>query len=188
MNGKDLLEAMGSVDEKFVDEAENKIVRKRIPMGWLSAAACLCILIGGAMLWLKPVYTNDCAMPESNGSSDMLSDETLAATEDSVHGPPEMNGRIPFMVLRIDGWNEEGFTGTLCGEEESWGGILPGEEVTVLIEWEIQVYGDGEVRIPTAEDFPEGSIVTVGFCDLREEDGEFAITATIIWNWAVEGE
>ena len=190
MNGKDLLEAMGHVEECYVDEAEYTRLRKRLPLGWVSAAACLCILIAGAAFWLRPVYTNDCAMPESDGLDDMQMQETMAATEKSESGTEMMDSdcRIPYMVLRIDDWNEDGFTGTLCGEKESWGGILPGEEVTVLIKWEIKVWGDGEIRIPTEEDFPVGSIITVGFCNLREEDGKFLITATIIWDGESEGE
>lgn len=190
MNGKDLLEAMGHVEECYVDEAEYTCLRKRLPMGWISAAACMCILIGGAMLWLQPKYTNDCAMPERDGIADMQMQETMAATEKSENGTEmtDSDCRIPYMVLRIDGWNEDGFTGTLCGEEESWGGILPGEEVAVLIEGAIQVFGDGEYRIPTEEDFPVGSIVSVAFRDLREEDGRFTMTAIILWNWALEGE
>ena len=43
MNGKDLFEAMSHVDERYIDEAESKMIPKTIP--WLklaSMAACLC--------------------------------------------------------------------------------------------------------------------------------------------------
>ena len=48
MSGKDLFEGMSYVDERFVDEAENKSYPKRVVSPWLkvaSMAACLCLLI-----------------------------------------------------------------------------------------------------------------------------------------------
>ena len=50
MTGTDLLEALSFVDEKYIQEAENARLSAKIP--WikvLSVAACLCILITGAL-------------------------------------------------------------------------------------------------------------------------------------------
>ena len=48
MSGKDLFEGMSYVDERFVDEAENKTLPKRVVSPWIkvaSMAACLCLII-----------------------------------------------------------------------------------------------------------------------------------------------
>ena len=48
MSGKDLFEGMSYVDERFVDEAENKSFHKPVVYSWIkvaSIAACLCLII-----------------------------------------------------------------------------------------------------------------------------------------------
>lgn len=81
MKGKDLLEAMSLVDDKYVDEAENKRLKRGMPIGWLSMAACLCILIGGAMFWLQPRAGNDCAPMENAAAGGTLLEDTLSRAE-----------------------------------------------------------------------------------------------------------
>ena len=82
MNGKDLLEAMTYVDEKYVDEAEKQSLKRSVPLGWLSAAACLCILIGGAVFLLQPGVSKDCAaMPENGSVMEDTAMEAERATE-----------------------------------------------------------------------------------------------------------
>lgn len=39
MSGKDLFEGMSYVDERFVDEAENKILPKRVISPWIKVAS-----------------------------------------------------------------------------------------------------------------------------------------------------
>lgn len=51
MSGKDLLESMSYIDDLYIDEAETQTIRKTtIPwLKWVSAAACLCIVILGVI-------------------------------------------------------------------------------------------------------------------------------------------
>lgn len=55
MSGRELLEGMSYVDERFVDEAETQTIQKCVISPWmklLPVAACLCILLVGAFsIW-----------------------------------------------------------------------------------------------------------------------------------------
>lgn len=186
MNGKDLLEAMGHVDEKYVDEAEYRTLKRRLPVGWLSVAACLCLLIGGAMFLLKPGYSNDCAaMPESNSGSNMAMDSNVAETAAGVDRYGEeateaeySYGEQPSVTLRIVAWNTDSITATVCDSEED-AEILPlGQEVTVLFGERIRT--NREWRMPTEADFPVGSHVVVIYHSYMEENGEVSIVMEAI--------
>lgn len=185
MNGKDLLEAMGHVDEKYVDEAEYGKLRKPLSLGWLSVAACLCLLIGGAMFLLKPGYSNDCAaMPESNGGSNMAMDSNVAETAAGVDRYGEeateaeySYGEVPFTYLRIQEWTEDGFVGVVeeTGQPDSYA-LESGTALTVLIDKDTTtvVYVGSNVyrwenRMPTEADFPVGTLVAVEVISGLEE-------------------
>ena len=45
MNGKDLLEGLNHVEDRYVDEAEYGKLTKRVPVGWISMAACICLIV-----------------------------------------------------------------------------------------------------------------------------------------------
>ena len=48
MSGKELFEGMSYVDERYVDEAEQKTIAKRVTSPWIkivSMAACLCLVL-----------------------------------------------------------------------------------------------------------------------------------------------
>ena len=48
MSGKELFEGMSFVDERYVDEAEQKTIAKRVTSPWIkivSMAACLCLVL-----------------------------------------------------------------------------------------------------------------------------------------------
>ena len=51
MSGKDLLESMSYIDERFIDEAENQTIRRKTTpvLKWAAAAACLYIVLLGVM-------------------------------------------------------------------------------------------------------------------------------------------
>lgn len=191
MTGKDLLVAMSLVDEKYVDEAENKRLKRSLPMGWLSMAACLCILIGGAIFWLQPRCGSDCApMENAAAGGSMLMDEETQASMEQV---PEMNAgdstqemtSIPTVYIRIREWAENGFIGVV--EDASGpdaGNIASGTTLTVYFDenTNIVMQTDGQLcrweeRMPTEEDFPVGTLVWVQYAAV-EADG--SIVAAVI--------
>lgn len=177
MNGRDLLKAMGHVEERYVDEAEYKTLRKSIPLGWISAAACLCILIGGAMIWIQPRTTSDCAAMENNAGSNIAMDAMVAETsatlarKDGENCTEDTIGLTssPFVYLRIQAWTKEGFVGVVeeTGQPDSYA-LESGTVLTVRVDGNTTVdicVGDNvyrwEDRMPTEADFPVGTLVAV---------------------------
>lgn len=51
MTGKELLEGMSFVEDELVQESESKRRKKKPLVGWLSMAACLCIVAGSVFAW-----------------------------------------------------------------------------------------------------------------------------------------
>ena len=176
MNGKDLLEAMTHVDEAYVDEAENQRLKRGIPLGWLSAAACLCILIGGAVFLLQPGVSKDCAAMPENGSVAM--DSVMEAVGDPERETVASTVGEPSVCLRIDAWNDGSITATVCDAVADAEQLPLGQEVTVLFDEQIRT--NREWRMPTEEDFPVGSHVIVIFHSYTKENGAVSIVVTAI--------
>ena len=178
MNGKDLLEAMTYVDEKYVDEAEKQSLKRSVPLGWLSAAACLCILIGGAVFLLQPGVSKDCAAMPENGS--VMEDSVMEAERATEPATATMPSGIeePSVSLRIDAWNDDGFIATVCDGETDADQLPLGQEVTVRFDEQIRV--NGEQGVPTEADFPVGSHVIVIFHSYTEENGAVSLVMTAI--------
>lgn len=88
MNGKDLIESMTHVDEKYIAEAEEAPRRRRHWQGALVSAACLALVLAGAwQFWPERLskgqaaLTNDAAISaQSAGSAEPLG-ETAAQEE-----------------------------------------------------------------------------------------------------------
>ena len=53
MTGKELLEGMSFVDDEIIQDSECRRTRRRVPMGLISMAACLCIVAGSVFAWSK---------------------------------------------------------------------------------------------------------------------------------------
>lgn len=93
MTGKDLFEALGYIDEHFIDDAEHGSLSRSIP--WLriaSAAACLCLLL----LCIRPLVL----VPQGTVPPTTL---PYIATE----GYPEV-------VVCVREMTDDGFTGTVA--------------------------------------------------------------------------
>lgn len=114
MNGKDLLEGLGFVEDALIAEAEAR--RRRPALKWLGAAACFCVMLGSLFLLWKPRPDNAETMHPELGT-------TL----------PETNTQIlpqGTILLRVEGVEDEGFLATVLQ-----GGILDaGSRVTVTME------------------------------------------------------
>ena len=103
MSAKELLEGMCYVDERFVDEAEHQTLQKKPVRIWtrlLPVAACLCILVAGAVaFWDQLPYPGDSAESMNEGQ------------EETVNYPGAGEGK-PMSVMyykqyiRTDGGNE----------------------------------------------------------------------------------
>lgn len=88
MNGKDLIESMTHVDEKYIAEAEEAPRRRRHWQGALVSAACLAlVLVGAWQLWPEQLdkgqaaLTNDTAMAAQSAGTAAPLMETAAQDE-----------------------------------------------------------------------------------------------------------
>ena len=167
MNGKEMLEAMSFVDEKYIEDAE--IIPKRRPH-WqpiAAAAACLVLVLIGA--W-KATPTKDAApemaaaqMDEAavySGDTEALMPMVGAAAAKSAM-PPEMTVTVV---------EQDGSTLRCTVDDPGTGEFAPGAQITVLLSGPNDT---GEFSIPihlriTYEPGTEESTVTA----LAWEDAE----------------
>lgn len=106
MSAKELLEGMCYVDERFVDEAEHQTVQKKVIRPWvrlLPVAACLCILVVGAVsLWDY--------LPSLSGSTESMTEDNEIQQE-TINHPGAAAGDPQSWVyqkqyIRTDGGDE----------------------------------------------------------------------------------
>ncbi len=165
MSGKDLFEGMSYVDERFVDEAENKTLPKRIVYPWIkvaSMAACLCLIIF-SLHNLQPYLRGETegagqeaadAMPEG-----VLEDEKDQVSQDSLTDVPDEAGsvRAPETMIRVLKLTETGFVGTVHNNG-GFSAFEDGTEITVMIDLET----DPNFK---PEDYQIGDLVYVMYTD-----------------------
>lgn len=167
MNGKEMLEAMSFVDEKYIEDAE--IIPKRRPH-WqpiAAAAACLVLVLIGA--W-KAMPTKDAA-PETAAAQ---MDEAAVYSGDTEAQMPMVGAAIaksaipPEMTVTVV--EQEGSTLHCTVDDPGTGEFAPGAQITVLLSG---TNSTGEISIPsrlriTYEPGTEESTVTA----LAWEDAE----------------
>ena len=120
MSGKELFEGMSYVDERYVDEAEQKTIVKRVIAPWIkiaSMAACLCLVLF-SMYKLIPYWDwsvteqaagEAAARPESAVEPEMgMEKQESASIADEAPA-----SRAPEMMVRIQAITETGFIGTV---------------------------------------------------------------------------
>ena len=145
MSGKDLFEGMSYVDERFVDEAENKSYPKRIVSPWIkvtSMAACLCLIIF-SLYTLQPYLRGETegtsgqeaadAMPEG-ALENIVDQESQIATVAPAEGAV---GEIPNTILYVEEMTADGFIATVTefGETHRLG---LGTKLNVVIKDEVR--------------------------------------------------
>lgn len=129
MSGKELFEGMSYVDDRFVDEAETRMIPKGEISPWMkvaSMAACLCLILfsvynlnqflnRGAMEGLTGESAADQAWPgegQEDGQESVMEQESLESITASPGDTPA--GEVPSVILYIDEMTELGFIGTVA--------------------------------------------------------------------------
>lgn len=106
MSGRELLEGMSYVDERFVDEAETQTIQKRVINTWmrlLPVAACLCILLVGVVsIWDMMPFN---AKSESE-AGDQESMQEISDGSDTAMGGDPQSWLYQTQYIRTDGGNE----------------------------------------------------------------------------------
>lgn len=172
MNGRDLLEGMSFVDDRFVDEAETRFPEKTPALwrSWAPLAACVCLLVGCVFALFKLGGTFQ--MAGSKG-------------EPGTIAGPQSNGptlqETPSVCVRIDRWNENGFQATVT-DTRTLNAVTVGMELTVVFCEDVLV-SDLWTK-PTPEMFPKGSVVEVS---LQSASGSFDEETGTIYVAFIEG-
>ena len=116
MTGKDLLEAMGHVDGRFVEEAEFAAIPKRRVSPWVrtaSVAACLAVLCL-AVFAPRPGLE----ATEGGSANDIIAEggvESHQKAESQSYGHENQNtAEVPAVILYVEEITDSGFTGTVA--------------------------------------------------------------------------
>lgn len=156
MNGKDMLESMSFVDEKYVDDAERTPTRRRIRWQPLAAAAaCLAVVLGVGAWQLT--------LPKAAETAQQANEQEIAAyREDAGDAAPLMAGAMvksaaaPMdMTVRVTA--RDGLTLTCTVEDADTGGFQPGQTVTVLLPEEAEGIPE-RIRISYITENEDGTI------------------------------
>ena len=144
MSGKDLFEGMSYVDERFVDEAENKAYPKRVVSPWIkvaSMAACLCLIIF-SLYNLQPYLRGETEGIAGEGAADAMPEGVLEdekdqiSQESAIENPAEEGApRAPETMIRILKLTETGFVGTVH-DNGGFNVFEHGTEITVTVDLE----------------------------------------------------
>lgn len=106
MSGRELLEGMSYVDERFVHEAETQTIQKRVISPWmrlLPVAACLCILLVGVVsIWDMMPFD---AKSEST-AGDQESMQEISDGSDTAMGGDPQSWLYQTQYIRTDGGEE----------------------------------------------------------------------------------
>ena len=184
MTGKDIMEALSFVDEKYIQDAEDGILKKKSPIRYLAPlAACLCLVFFG--LYMRPVppaspaegatqepgMAMDAEVQTEFSENDIPLEPVMGAYEDQIPA----SGEVPSVVLEILEWTEDGFLAAVDSLVDTdlipMGTVLQVEMLPNLVVETIR--GDlvyAERRLPTETEFPVGSVVRVMFCSYSEEN------------------
>ena len=189
MSGKDLFEGMSYVDERFVDEAENKTLPKRIVSPWIkvaSMAACLCMIIF-SLYNLQPYLRGETEGITGEGAADAMPEgviEDKVDHESQIITPAESPAEeVPSVILYVEDMTELGFIGTVVRLVDT--DIFEvGMELNVVVESEVRhetADGNPSIAADSKTDY-SGSYVLVQFIAYDRETG------TIIVNMIQEAD
>lgn len=183
MTGKDIVEAMSYVDEKYIDEAERGFIAKRDYLRYLlPLAACLCLILWGFRLsptapesvqeaTIAPGQALDIEIIQEHKDNSNVMQSDIALEEPMA----PQSSAVPMVILRIESWIDTGFTATvvehLDAEFVPVGTLLLVEmSPNMVVETVSGELVTCERRMPTAEEFPAGSLIRVILQSYNEEE------------------
>lgn len=169
MTGKSILEALSFVDEQYIEEAESGSLPAAFPVKkLLPLAACLGVALVGLYFGDFSAESETAAQMENlqvhqemiletqYKAGNALRDESEAVM-DQVQQP--CVSEVPSIILRIDGWEENGFTATVARHVDSEA-IPIGQ--TVRVEFLPEMNPESE------ETYPAGTLVQVRYAMIDE--------------------
>ena len=132
MNGKELMESMGYVDEKYIAAAEAKPVRRIYWQSLAAAAACLILVLACSWQFLPQPKTEEAA---SNDAAPMVMTSGTARSSreaDQGNGAAVMMATpLAEMTVQVLEWTQEGACCQVVDPGTS--DFQPGDRVTVVL-------------------------------------------------------
>lgn len=140
MNGKEMLESLNYVDEKYIEDAESIPKRRRVRWQPLVAAAACLVLVLAAGAW-RLIVTKEAApetaaqMEEAAVYSGSAADVPMVMAAKGARAP-----EMTVTVLEQAAANDAGETADTAGvilrctvDDPGDSGFAPGQEITVLL-------------------------------------------------------
>ena len=155
MNGKQMLEAMSFVDEKYIEDAEAAPKRRRIHwQGFAAAAACLAVVLVGVWSLNSQKETAELAAAQDAEIAAYGADTELSAM---MSGAVSKRIFVPEMTVLVV--EQEGNALRCQVEEPGTGSLEAGQEITVLLPDDFQDTLSGRLLISFSPT-DDASIVT----------------------------
>lgn len=162
MNGKEMLEAMSFVDEKYIEDADAAPKRRRIHwQGFAAAAACLAVVLAGIWNLNSQKETAELTAAPENQIAAYSADQApmmSAAVEKSVF--------IPEMTVQV--LSQEGSTLHCQVEEPGTGSFEAGQEITVLLPEDFQDTLTGRLLISFFPTEGEATVTALDWTQLED--------------------
>lgn len=155
MNGKEMLEAMSFVDEKYIEDAEAAPKRRRIHwQGFAAAAACLAVVLVGVWSLNSQKETVELTAAQDAEIAAYGADTELSAM---MSGAVSKRIFVPEMTVLVV--EQEGNALRCQVEEPGTGSLEVGQEITVLLPDDFQDTLSGRLLISFSPT-DDASIVT----------------------------
>ena len=171
MNGKDLMVAMSFVDEKFIQEAETKHIKKSTPFfvsKYIGVAACFVILIG-TVIGISSLKETAPPVTQPPGSIEMVPDESDAFWLDmdlihnnTIDGIGENDVGYDPDVYDVRSWSAADIS-SYYGKELQPAYVPPGLTASL--------YNDHAEPVYTKDGVIVSDLVTLGFYTGYYKDG-----------------
>lgn len=154
MNGKEMLEAMSFVDEKYIEDAEAAPKRNRIHWQGFAAAACLAVVLVGVWSLNSQKETAELTAAQDAEIAAYGADTGLSAM---MSGAVSKRTFVPEMTVLVV--EQEGNALRCQVEEPGTGSLEAGQEITVLLPDDFQDTLSGRLLISFSPT-DDSSIVT----------------------------
>lgn len=166
MNGKEMLEAMSFVDEKYIEDADAAPKRTRIHwQGFAAAAACLAVVLVGVWNLNSQKETAEMAAAQ-DAEIAVYSGDAEMSTMSAAFNKSERSIFIPEMTVQV--LSQEGNILHCQVEEPGTGSYEVGQEITVLLPENFQDDLSGRLLISFSPSEDEAAVTA---------DGEITVTA-----------
>lgn len=138
MRGQDLLDAMGYVDDRFVEEAERRTLKKVSWPRYALAAACLCAIV---LCWPR-------SPAEAERTEGSLESATETAEPEGIQALPGTGPEVemPSVMVRVEDITDQGFSAVVTRQIDT--DLFPvGMELRVVVDGSVSML-EGERYLP----------------------------------------